>query len=428
MKRLVAADPSSLVQRPPSDVSRRRFLAAHAALALGATFGRRAGSAEAADSNAAATADVLIPGKDRRLTVHNASPFEIETPLELLAADAVTPAALLFVRNNQQPDWSKTLDAPDRNMPWHVEFIGQLEFPRKPSLAEIAELPRVETEMVLQCSGNGRAMFSEASPVKGSPWRSGAMGNVKFRGPTLRSVLEKFDIHPHADAKFLTAEGIDAPSKSTEADFEHSLPLAAALDRSILALEMNGKPLPAVHGGPLRLVTPGFYGTMHVKWLTRLRFETQETANHHQVKRYRTPLTPIEPGADFDYGLANSEPNWNMRIKSTWFPAGGEDAGSQAKRPTYRGVAWNDGVSRIDAVEWSSDGGRIWRRAALERPTSPYAWYPFEVEADLPAGRHTLLCRAVDALGRTQPRDGAIDWNPAGYGWHGVDSLSVVVR
>jgi hypothetical protein len=99
----------------------------------------------------------------------------------------------------------------------------------------------------------------------------------------------------------------------------------------------------------------------------------------------------------------------------------------QAGRVSLRGVAWNDGVARIDAVEYSTDAGATWRRAELDRPTSRYAWHPFAAELDLPKGKHVILCRAVDTLGRTQPSNGAIDWNPAGYGWRGADSVTVEV-
>jgi sulfite oxidase len=405
---------------PTSPFDRRRFLTRSAAwLAAGSIVTQRC------PRPLFAAPVVPIVGKDRRLIVHKAQPFEIETPLDLLREHGLTPIESLFVRNNQAPDWAATLDPYPARKPWQVEFAGQIEFPRVVTLADLQALPQVEHEIVLQCSGNGRALFSQAAAVKGSPWRHGAMGNVKFRGPTVRSIFEKFDVRPHAAAKFATAEGNDSPGKPGEADFEHSLPLSDVLDRSMLALELNGRPLPAVHGGPVRLVTPGYYGTMHVKWLSRIRFETHETANHHQVKRYRTPLRPIEPGSEFDYGLENSEPNWNMRIKSVIFgPTDG--ATLPGGRGTLRGVAWNDGTARIDAVEYSPDGGRTWRRCEVERPASRYAWHPFQAELALPPGKHELMCRAIDTLGRTQPTDGAIDWNPAGYGWHGADRVTVV--
>lgn len=411
---------------PLMAADRRRFLMASAAVAVGAVspglfLPRRLPGAESSTQSA----DQLVAGKDRRLIVHSAEPLELETPLTVLRGERLTSTQSMFVRNNQAPAWAHTLEPPSTK-DWKVEFAGLVEYPRVVPLAELAGLPQVEHEMVLQCSGNGRAQFGRAASVKGSPWNHGAMANVRFRGVPLAAVLQKFDIRPNAAAKFLTAEGIDSPASSTAADFEHSLPLADTLDRSILALEMNGKPLPSLHGGPVRLITPGYYGTMQVKWLSRVRFEPQETVNHHQVKRYRTPLRPVEPGAKFDYALDNSEANWNMRIKSVIFaPAEGEQL--PAGRATLSGVAWNDGQARIEAVEWSRDGGRHWQRAELESPRSPYAWHPWRAELTLDRGEHTIAVRAVDTLGRTQPLDGAIGWNPAGYGWHGVHTITVKV-
>lgn len=402
-------------------LDRRRFLAAGAALAVAGNLPRRVWGADAAP-----TADLLIPGKNKRLIVHSATPLEIETPLDLLRSENVTPVESLFVRNNQQPDFPMNLE-PLQPEAWKLEIIGRLEFPKTIELRDLAKLPQTEVEMVLQCSGNGRAYFSEAAPAKGSQWKDGAVANVKFRGVPLRALFEHLEVQPDASAKFVTAEGQEAPDKPGAADFEHSLPLGDVLDRSLLALELNGRPLPAVHGGPLRLVTPGYYGTMHVKWLSRLRLEEQETVNHHQVKRYRTPLKPIEPGSAFDYNLDNSEPNWGMRIKSCWFtPLEGEKL--KPGRNTLGGVAWNDGRARIDAVEVSQDGGKSWRGAELQRSESLFAWQRFQIEANLAPGEQTWLCRAVDTLGRTQPLDGAIGWNPAGYGWNGVQAVTFNVE
>ena len=140
-------------------------------------------------------------------------------------------------------------------------------------------------------------------------------------------------------------KGATHPDKPGEADFEHSLPLDDVLERSILALRLNGEPIPAVHGGPVRLITPGYYGTMNVKWLSRLRFEESESTNRHHQDRYRTPKRPIEPGSAFAYNLANSEANWQMRIKSVIFaPLDGEKL--PAGKTLIKGVAFNDGSVR----------------------------------------------------------------------------------
>jgi sulfite oxidase len=141
---------------------------------------------------------------------------------------------------------------------------------------DLLGMAQVEHEMVLQCSGKSRSKFSEAYPIQGIAWGQGGGANVRFSGVPMSAVLKKQNVKIDREAKFRTAEGKGLPVGLEMPDFEHSLPLADALEKSIFALKLNGEPLPGVHGGPVRLVTPGFYGTMQVKWLGRLRFEATE--------------------------------------------------------------------------------------------------------------------------------------------------------
>jgi sulfite oxidase len=405
-------------------LARRQFLQQTSALAVcSALSSRRIWGQET--SKPPPTADEFIRGKDKRLIVHNAKVGEIETPLTLLRETPLTPKDRLFVRNNQVLPETLTTEGAEVG-DWQFELAGLLDKPRTVRPADLAKLPEEEVELVLQCSGNGRANFAKTVKAEGVQWKHGAMGNVAFKGVRLKTLLEHLGVSIKPEAKFIAAEGKDSPAKPGDADFEHSIPLADALDRSILALSMNGEAIPKVHGGPLRLITPGYYATMNVKWLSRLRFEAQESTNHHHVGRYRTPLKPIAPGSKFTSTLNNSEPNWNMRIKSAIFaPLEGEKV--SAKKVEVRGVAWNDGTAKIEGVEISTDGGSSWRRAELQCPKSPYAWHPWSLAFELPKGSQTIRARAVDALGHTQPLDGSIAWNPAGYAWNGVDSVTVVV-
>jgi sulfite oxidase len=403
-----------------SAISRRRFLqqaGVFSAVGYASRFARPAWSAEQRGSAE------IVAGKDPRLTVHSAHPVEIETPLEILRTKRITPKEFLFVRNNQSLENSLTTKSLELNG-WKLEVVGLVEKQKSLDATQLADMEQAEVEMVLQCSGNGRAMFSQTAKTKGSQWTAGAMGNVRFSGVRLKTLLDQLDLNIESTAKFVTAEGRDSPLTSQDADFEHSIPLEDALTRSIIALRMNGEPLPAIHGGPLRLVTPGYYGTMNIKWLSRLRLEPCETFNHHQVHRYRTPHVPIPPGSEFKYSLQNSEPNWRMKIKSVIFaPLEGERM--KPGPVEIRGVAWNDGSCRIDAVELSRDGGQTWHRTKLEVPESLYAWYPWSTTLTMPAGEQLIQCRAVDALGRTQPIHGAVHWNPAGYAWNGVHGVKV---
>ncbi len=396
---------------------RRAFLRGLAAASAALAAPSWASAAEAP-----AAVDQAVVGKDPRLILHAAFPAVIETPPALLIDERPTPARLLFVRNNQQPPKMATLAAVPA-AGWMIEITGAGQ-PRSIDAGQLAALEQVDQEMVLQCSGNGRALFAPAAPVKGTPWLRGGMGNVRFAGPKLATVLDHFGIKPPA-VRYLTAEGRDEPPPG-EQDFEHSIPLDEALTKSLLALSLNGQPLPAIHGGPVRLVTPGYYGTMHVKWLSRLSFTADESNHTSQVPHYRTPLEPIAPGTPFTATYANSEPNWRMKIKSVVLsPA--PDARLAADEQTIRGVAFNDGASPIAAVLVSVDAGATWQPAQLTVPKSPYAWYRWQIARRLEAGKHEIRSLAIDALGRSQPLDGAIHWNPSGYTWNGVEKIDVTV-
>ena len=95
---------------------------------------------------------------------------------------------------------------------------------------------------------------------------------------------------------------------------------------------------------------------------------------------------------------------------------------------TVSGVAYNDGSVRLETVLVSFDRGQSWQPAKFEVPDSPYAWYRWTTQANLKPGVHEIWSRAIDALGRTQPLEGSIFWNPNGYEWTGVFKVEVTVN
>jgi DMSO/TMAO reductase YedYZ molybdopterin-dependent catalytic subunit len=339
-----------------------------------------------------------------------------------LAGQQITPVAKLFVRNCQPPPQSTSKDSLDA---WKLDLAGLVNRPQTVNAKMLRALEQTKVEMVVQCSGNGRKLFSESAKTEGTQWGRGGMGNVEFGGVPLAGLLNHLGVKALGSARFLTAEGRDDP-KPGEMDFEHSLPLEEALEKSILALELNGSPLPYIHGGPLRLVTPGYYGTMHVKWVTRLLFGEQESNHTSHMPHYRTPLVPIKPGEKFEPTFANSEPNWRMKLKCVVLsPAPGAMLASGDV--SVVGVAFNDGEARIESVLVSCDEGASWQQAKLDVPASAYAWYRWQAKVMLSAGKRQIWSRAVDALGRSQPLDGSIYWNPRGYTWNGVEKIDVTV-
>ena len=349
-------------------------------------------------------AGALIEGKDKRLEVLSAVPLVVSTPVGLLAEERITDKKYLFIRNIQDLAQGMTSE-PLPLEGWETELVGLIRPSRVIIHAEeLRNMDQVEYEMILQCSGNGRTQYQG---IPGTPWNQGGVGNVRFAGPPLKAILEKYNVSVDPQVKFVTAEGHDLPMGLEKPDFEHSIPVAPVLERGIFALKLNGEPLPGIHGGPVRLVTPGLFGTMHVKWLRRLRFETAESTNFFHATEYRVPLSLLKPGERFRFTMENSRPTWDIRLMSYILePEPG--AKVKAGAVTVSGVAYNDGSARLESVLVSFDRGQSWQPAKFEVPDSPYAWYRWTTQANLKPGVYEIWARAIDALGRTQPLDGSI--------------------
>lgn len=400
--------------------SRRNFLAAASALAV-------SGSSATAlpwTSHQQDDASTLIDGKDKRLLVLKKFPAVFETPLPLLTENFITPKSLLFVRNNQQPDDAATC-GPSVHQDWAVRLTGGINKQVTVSLQQLREMEMTEYEMVLQCSGNGRSLFSKAAQTSGTQWGRGGVGNVRFAGVRLSTVMEKNGIEIDKSVRYVTASGADEALPDLE-KFLHSLPIGDVLDRSIIALDMNGEPLSAIHGGPLRLITPGIFATMNMKWLNELNFVSKESTNHNHAVRYRVPNERIQPGDAYDFTLENSKYNWNMKVKSIVLTPNDGDTLRPGKT-TIKGVAFNDGLTKITEVFLSTDHGQSWQRTELTPSNSLYGWTQFALQKKLSVGRHSIWCRAIDAYGRSQPNEGSIAWNPRGYEWNGIEKISIDV-
>ncbi len=394
-------------------MDRRTFLSASAAsLAL-----TQVTNATAAQTPAAAS------GKDSALKLITADPLVLETPDQLLSVSRITPSSALFVRNHHGAKHLE--DMKPRELTGQLTLSGLIDKPISYPMSELAKLPKTEVEMVLQCSGNFRYQFSKLSPIKGTPWNKGGIGNVRFGGVRISDFLKAAGVTVSKQAKYLTVEAADQPEKESQVDYEKSVPLYVAIERGLLATELNGVSLPAVHGGPLRLVIPGYYGNVQVKWITGMRFEASETSNFYQIPDYRTPKQRIEPGQAIEYTFDNSDPNFDMKINSRIFaPADGAMV-TAGQKIELRGVAWNDGAAELVAIEVSQDGGETWSSTKLGPFAGPYAFREWSSVATFSKGEHSLWVRAVDALGRTQPVDGRLFWNPGGYGWNAIEKIRV---
>ncbi len=412
-----------------SQISRRTFntLAGAASLSLG--FGRTAFAADAPDSAQA------ILGKKSGLIVHNAQLGVMETPLVELRKYAHTPKEILFVRfhypHGGNAAWYGTIAAPSAAEvdSWNLRVDGLVERPRDVSIAQLRKLPQVKRVAVLQCAGNGRGFYAAKQKVAGGQWQNGGMGNVEWEGVELRPFVDGLKMGVAKSATWLTAEGWDQPATPEGSDFAKSYHLDdPALDHAILALKMNGEPIPAAHGGPVRLIIPGYYGNMNVKMVNVLLFAAAQSPSAFQSVGYRMPKQlPADPakfGAN-DYTLENSVPTYGQTIKSVIFSPLPEDK-PKPGRVEITGVAFNDGMSKISKVEVSADGGSSWKEATIKPAESPWAWHHWSLSTDIGNGPTMLMSRATDGSGQSQPLDGQTRWNPRGYEWNGADHVELM--
>jgi DMSO/TMAO reductase YedYZ molybdopterin-dependent catalytic subunit len=338
--------------------------------------------------------------------VHNRRPLALETRRSKLGVAAITPIELFFVRNNLPRPDASILTNRDA---WRLEVAG-VGVPQTVTLGELKQLAMQTITSVVQCSGNGRK-FYEHGP-SGSSWATGAAGCAMWTGVRVADLIEKLG-GPLARAKFLTStggevlpEGIDPLS----AVVERSIPLEKGLQDCLLAWEMNGVPIPLTHGGPLRLIVPGYYGCNQIKYVKRLSCTPVETEAKIQKSGYRYR-------AIGESGTPEHPSMWRMNVKS-WVNGPGADSEPVLHgKVQFHGVALS-GERGVERVEFTLDDGVTWAPARfLGPPLGPNAWRPFTFEAELSAGTHVVATRATDANGDQQPpQRGA---NERGYGHNG---------
>jgi len=332
------------------------------------------------------------------------APRNVEMPREALEA-FITPASARFVRTN--------FGVPRLGSRSHrMEVAGAVERPLTLRVADLRELGRRTAIVTTECAGNHRTTISPLPP--GEPWMAGAVSTASFTGVPLAAVLERAGVRP--DSVEVLVQGADEGRVgAADARFARSLPLDKALDPgTLLALEMNGRPLAAAHGAPIRLVVPGWYGMASVKWVARIEVLTAPFAGYFQAERYV-----------FVDASGARRPVREMRVKSLFSsPAPGSPV---PPRPLLvSGFAWS-GAGRVTRVQVAFAGGGEWLDARLTGPEEKYAWRRWELTWIPPwRGRHVLRCRATDEAGNVQPD--LPEWNALGYCANGVQSLVVDIR
>ncbi len=344
------------------------------------------------------------------LIIRNRQPLDAESPVEIFDQWR-TPNPWFFVRSH--------FGAPALGLvPWTLEIRGEIQSPRTLTLEDLAGLEQVTFPAVLQCAGNGRGLF--VPKIAGVEWELGAVGNAEWSGVRLRDLLERAGLK--AGAKHVQLLGSDRPPNPKTPPFFRSIPLEKALDpHTIIATRMNGEPLPRLHGGPARLVVPGWTGNHWMKWLRTLTVSTNEAPGFYQQTGYRIPKNPVPPGETVKPD--DLVPVTSMNVKSL-IATPSRGALLAEGRQEVVGVAWT-GEGRVTRVEVSVDDGD-WASATLEGPDHPFAWRLWRFPWLATPGPHTLRVRATDSSNQTQPETSP--WNKSGYLWNGIDRVNCEVH
>ena len=396
------------------DSSRRGFLRTTGLTALGAALGmtvpfERNFPAGLIPAALAQDTGLDLMAAKQGLIVLGDRPLNAETPAHLLDDD-VTPYERLFIRMNGLVPQS-ALDQQAEG--WTLTVDGEVETPLTLTIDELkSKFENVTRQLVIECGGNGRAFFQPGT--SGNQWTFGAVGCPEWTGVRLADVLKAAGVKE--TAVYTGHYGNDVHLSGDEAQevISRGVPIAKALEEdAVIAWALNGQPLPALHGFPLRLVVPGYPASVSHKYLNRIWVRDKE---HDGAKMtgdsYRIPAYPVAPGTEVpEADMVILE---TMPVKSIiTFPETGSEA--KAGEPVeVRGHAWS-GKGDVAAMHVSVDFGQTWQEATLDPAPNRFAWQRWRANLTLPQhGYYEVWARATDADGVSQPPLSPA-WNPRGY-------------
>jgi sulfite dehydrogenase len=356
----------------------------------------------------------LVKYPQKRLMIGMTSrPPQLETPFSVFNDGPITPNDAFFVRYHLA-GIPLEID-PDT---FTVEVKGKVDKPLKLPLAELKRMPSVEIVAVNQCSGNSRGFFEPR--VAGGQLGNGAMGNARWKGVSLKAVLDRAGVQKVAHQ--VTFNGLDGPIVDKTPDFVKALDIDQARNGEVmLAYSMNGQDLPFLNGFPLRLVVPGYYGTYWVKHLNEITVIDSVFDGYWMKTAYRIPdndCNCTEPGTP----PKTTIPIGRLTVRS-FITSVGDGAKVAAGQPiTLKGIAF-DGGTGIKEVAVSTDDGQTWTPAKLGQDLGKYSFREWQLPVTLAAGKHALKVRATSNGGQTQPMKPL--WNPAGYLRNVVETVTV---
>jgi len=279
----------------------------------------------------------------------------------------------------------------------------------------------VELVAVCQCSGNRRGMFQPH--VQGVEWGVGAMGNARWKGVRLKDILDKAGLSDKAVE--VAFDGADGPAMASTPDFVKSIPVDRAMaEGTIVAYEMNGKPLPHFNGFPARLIVAGWTGTYWMKHLTSIEARTTPQGGFWMNPAYRIPANTFHVDPFPTQATAANQPITDIVVNSLVTSIRDGQRVKRGDMVDIAGVAW-DGGRGIRDVEVSMDDGQSWVLALLGKDLGPYSFRTFSHRFRVGDAAPVVRVRAYNNRGDTQVEK--LIFNPAGYHHNVVQRIRLEV-
>lgn len=341
-------------------------------------------------------------GKREDMIVHETDPYNAEPAPHALAGRHLTPVDAFYTRNHGPiPDLDPTT--------WRLRIGGLVATPLELTMTSLQEdFGQHSVTATLQCAGNRRADLNQVRHVPGEdPWGPGATSTATWTGARLADVLRTARTHKDARHVCFSATDRTGPAHPSQT-YGSSVEIHKALsDEVLLAWQMNGHALLAVHGAPVRVVVPGYIGARSVKWLDRVTASLHPSDNYFQETAYRLLPAHGTPGPGIGMSLGPVALNSAILAPAdgATIPVGPTDVYGYA-------YAGDRGVARVDV---SLDDGATWIEAQLDDQAGPWTWCLWRTTLPLPEGKARVSVRAWDTAGATQPRSAREVWNPRGY-------------